>query len=171
MLPPPPPPPQRPELSLSPRGVPLCQAGIEMAPWGSAGEDRRLFACPVKAGFAPCCPLAPENHPDWRCRPEAKMAPVVNLSVEQNPRLCPPVPRNSSRFQDLYRLRSTCERSFSVKKEHFELERARHRRRSFWLIRLYLMAILQHVRAWVADKDPRDLLDHLLGRSRERAAA
>ncbi len=95
------------------------------------------------------------------------MAPVVNLSIEQNPRLCPPVPRNSTRHQQLYNLRSGAERSFSVKKEFFQLEAARHRRKSFWLIRLHLMALLQHARAWVADKDAGALVDFLLGRGQQ----
>jgi hypothetical protein len=157
--------PQRPELSLSTRGVPLCQAGCEMAPWGSAGDDRRLFACPVKADTLDRCPMAPKDEPCWLCRPHAAMAPVVNLSIKQNPRLCPPVPRNAPRHERLCKLRSGAERSFSVKKAFFNLEAARHRRKSFWLIRLYLMAVLQHAKAWVADKDPKALVDHLLGRA------
>jgi hypothetical protein len=163
--------PQRPALPLSSRGVPLCQAGLEMAPWGSAGSHRRLFVCPVKAGLHNRCPLAPDADPAWRCRPGASRAPVVNLSVSQNPRLCPPVPRNSARHAELYALRSGCERSFSVKKERFRLEDARHRRWSFWIIRLYLIAVLQHARAWVVDQDPMALVDHLLGRTPQQAAA
>lgn len=38
-----------------------------------------------------------------------------------------------------------------MKKPFFKLEDARHRRKSFWTIRLYLMAILQHAKAWVAE--------------------
>jgi hypothetical protein len=163
--------PMRPELNLSCRGVPLCKAGIEMAPWGSAGQNRRLFACPVKAGFVKRCPLAPNDDPSWLCRPGAAMAPVVNLSIEQNPRLCPPVPRNSALHEELYNLRSGCERSFSAKKTCFNLQAARHCRKSFWLTRLYLMAVLQHAKAWVANGDPTALVDHLLGRTREQPAA
>jgi hypothetical protein len=163
--------PQRPELNLSTRAVPLCKAGIEMAPWGSAGQSRRLFACPVKAGIEKRCPLAPDDDPYWLCRPEAAMAPVVSLSIVQNPRLCPPVPRNSPLHEKLYNLRSGCERSFSAKKTCFNLQAARHCRKSFWLIRLYLMAVLQHAKAWVANEDPMTLVDHLLGRTREQAVA
>jgi hypothetical protein len=81
------------------------------------------------------------------------------------------VPRNSARHAELYALRSGCERSFSVKKERFRLEDARHRRWSFWIIRLYLIAVLQHARAWVVDQDPMALVDHLLGRTPQQAAA
>jgi len=163
--------PQRPDLELSPRGIPLCPAGCEMAPWGSAGDNRRLFVCPVKASYQDRCPRAPTDDPNWLCRPEAAMAPVVNLSIDQNPRLCPPVPRNSPRHEQLYNLRTGCERSYSVKKEFFNLEGARHRRKSFWLIRLYLLAVLQHARAWVANEDPKVLVDHLLGRQQVDKAA
>ena len=163
--------PQRPGLELSTRGVPLCPAGCEMAPWGSAGNNRRLFVCPVKASYQDRCPMAPEDDPCWLCRPEAVTAPVVNLSIDQNPRLCPPVPRNSPRHQQLYNQRTGCERSYSVKKEFFNLEGAKHRRKSFWLIRTYLLAVLQHARAWVADEDPMALVDHLLGREQVDEAA
>ena len=162
--------PQRPELRLSSRGVPLCPAGCEMAPWGSAGSNRRLFVCPVKASYIPRCPLAPAHNPNWLCRPNEKLAPVVNLSVAQNPRLCPPVPRNSPTFHRLYNLRSGSERSFSYKKHHLQLEAARHRRYSFWLITLYLMAIVQHAKAWVAHYSATALLDELLGTAQQQAA-
>jgi hypothetical protein len=162
--------PDRPELHLSKRGVPICQAGAEMAPWGSAGPDRRVFICPVKAGHLERCPIAPAEAPDWLCRPDQKWGPSTTVSVRQNPRLCPPIPRNSPRHQELLKLRSGCERSNSVKKVAFRLEAARHRRRSFWLIRLHLIALLQHARAWTAGEDPRALLDHLLGREEQAQA-
>lgn len=159
--------PQRPELALSPRGIPLCQAGAEMASGGSAGPGRKIFVCPVKSGALECCPIAPESAPHWLCRPEGRLAPVVTVPVSLNPRLCPPIPRNTPTYTEFYNLRSGCERSNSVKKETFKLQAARHRRSSFWLIRLHLCAVLQHVRAWVAqDKaSAASLLDELLGRS------
>jgi hypothetical protein len=163
--------PERPDLHLSKRGVPTCQAGAEMAPWGSAGPDRRVFICPVKAGHLERCPIAPADAPDWLCRPEQKWGPSTTVSVPQNPRLCPPIPRNSPRHQELLNLRSGCERSNSVKKVVLKLEAAHHRRRSFWLIRLHLIALLQHARAWVASNDTQALIDHMLGRVPEARAA
>jgi hypothetical protein len=165
--------PQRPELHLSPRGIPQCEAGAEMASWGSAGADRKVFICPVKAGSIAQCPIAPESEPQWLCRPEAAWAPTVTLSVPQNPRLCPPIPRNSATFKELYNLRSGSERSNSVKKAPFALEAAHHRRASFWLIRLHLLAVLQHVRAWVAEDglSANALVEHLLGRNCQAKAS
>jgi hypothetical protein len=51
--------------------------------------------------------------------------------------------------------------------EAFEVQAARHRRGSFWLIRLHLLPVLQHERAWMAQDKAcaARLVDELLGRS------
>lgn len=116
--------PERPELKLSKRGVPTCEANVEMVQRGTAGKDRPIFACPVRAGKLARCPLAPPDQPDWLCRPELKCGPTVTVKVDDNPRLCPPIPRNHPRHVELMKLRSGCERSNSVKKEIFKLEDA-----------------------------------------------
>ena len=149
-------------LGLSRRGVPTCDADVEMAPWGSAGKNRKVFICPVKNRWIDRCPLAPDDDPQWVCRPDLKYGPTVSVSVDDNPRLFPPIPRNTHRYADLAKQRSGTERSNAVKKEPFALEAAHHRRSSFWLIRLHLIALLQHARAWVADFDDDELLGGLL---------
>jgi len=163
--------PVRSDVNLSKRGVPVCKAGAEMASWGSARLDRSVFICPVKAGRLARCPLAPDSQPDWVCRPDQAWGPSVSIKHDDNPRLCPPIARNTVRFQQRYNLRSGTERSNSVKKEAFGLEKARHRRTSFWLIRLHLIAVLQHGKAWVAEENADALVDHLLGRDQVRLAA
>lgn len=141
----------RPELTLSPRGVPMCEAGVEMTPWGTAGSNHvPSFICPFKAGKLTCCPKAPESDPEWSCRPGTKYAPVVTVPSADNPRIFSPLPRNHPRWTEYMALRSGCERSNSIKKNGLKLEQAGHRRASFWLIRLHLCAVLQHARAWVA---------------------
>lgn len=154
--------PSRIDIALSKRGVPMCEGNVEMAPWGSAGKRRKVFACPVKARWIDQCPQAPQDDPQWVCRPDQKVGPTVSVAVNDNPRLFPPIARNSHRYTELAKLRSGTERSNSVKKETFALEAARHRRSSFWLIRLHLIALLQHARAWVASVDSSELLDNLL---------
>lgn len=134
-----------------------------MAAWGTARPGRVLFICPAKAGWLERCPRAPEDAPGWRCRPNQKYGPTCAIKTDDNPRLFPPIPRNAKRHSQLYDLRTGTERSNSVKKQAFRLERARHRRSSFWSIRLHLMALLQHARAWVAGLDAWSLLDELLG--------
>ena len=153
--------PDRPETMLSPKGLPLCPGMAEMKPWGSF-DGRRVFVCPKKGGALDICPLAPQEDPDWCCRPGTKLAPSMSLSIDGNPRLTPPVPRGSKRWKTLYAHRSGSERSNSVKKETFRLEQACHRRHSFWLIRLHLMAILQHAKAWARQRGDRSIVDEML---------
>ena len=85
-------------------------------------------------------------------------------------RLFPLIPRNSERYKTLYKLRSGTERSNNLKKGVYALPGCRHRRASFWLIRLHLAALLQHAKAWVAEMDARAFVAALLGEPQEAAA-
>jgi hypothetical protein len=156
--------PQRQELALSRRGVPTCEGGAEMVAWaqtGKPGKQSVVYVCPVKAGKLEHCPKAPAQDPSYLCRPLDKLAPTVTIKVDYDPRLCPPLARNHPRFKRLMKLRSGSERSFSVKKQRFLLEQARHRRQSFWLIRVHLIAVLQHAMAWVGKQDSRAFVHEL----------
>lgn len=156
--------PHREKVALSKRGVPLCQAKVEMVLRGASGAHGQVFACPLKAGKLERCPLAPEGAPMWSCQPLQKIGPTVTIQMTDNPRLFPPVPRNHERYQERMNFRSASERSFSVKKVRFNAVHAKHRRASFWLIRLHLMAMLQHTLAWVAHESVDEFLDGLLGK-------
>lgn len=161
----------RQHFGLSKRGVPMCEGGAEMIPGGSAEPGRMLFKCACKSRALTRCPKAPDDDPTWVCRPDLKVGPTVTMRTLNSPRLFGPLARNSSRWAELYKLRSGCERSNAVKKERFKLEDARHRRASFWLIRLHLIAMLQHARAWVVGRDRRAFVNDLLGRTEVPLAA
>ena len=163
--------PKRPDIKLSRRGVPLCPAGVEMHRRGENGKGGQIFGCPVKARKLDRCPNAPEGTTCFSCQPRKELGHTVVIKTTDNERLFPPIPRNHRKHRALMNLRSGCERSFSVKKERFKLLQARHRRASFWLIRVHLMAMLQHAMAWVAKEDAQRLVDHLLGRDSESVAA
>ncbi len=157
--------PDRPEVSLSARGIPLCEAGVELASRGRASPQRPVFLCPVKQGKLPTCPLAPADSPHWVCRPDLKWGPSVTVSTLSHPRLFPEIARNSAGYAEKYARRSGCERSNSVKKQKFKLLSCGHRRQSFWLVRLYTMAMLQHARAWINGLDLKAFLAELLSPS------
>jgi len=163
--------PTRKNISLSKRGVPTCPAGAEMVAWAQKGEKSVVYVCPVKGRGINVCPNAPKGVSQYRCRPVDKLAPTVTINIYDNPRLCPPLPRNHRRYKELYKLRSGSERSFSVKKLRFQLEQARHRRKSFWLIRLHLIAVLQHAMAWVSEEDTNAFIEQLLGPTAGQLAA
>lgn len=143
--------PTRPDLPLSPRAIPLCQAGVEMAAWGTAGPERPSFVCPVKAGKLAVCPIAPPTEPDWRCDPKTKLGPARSIKTSDNPRLFPEIARNSPTFERLYALRSACERNNATKKEVWGLLSCGHRRQSLWLCQVSFRSVLQHARAWLTD--------------------
>lgn len=162
--------PSRDGLLLSPRAVPLCQAKVEMAAWGTCDANTALFICPVKGNNLERCPLAPADDPGWLCDPASATGPVVALNVNDNPRLFPIVPRNSPAYARLYKQRSSCERSNSIKKQALDLLSCRHRRWSFWFIRATCAAILQHARVWVRDIDAQAWLRELIAGACARAA-
>ena len=154
--------PSRPLVKLSRRGIPLCEAGIEMSSHGTGGRDRPQFCCPVKAGKLEHCPSAPDDDPGWVCRPGTRLSPVVSVSTKRHPRLFPEISRNSPQYRKLYAQRTTCERSNGMKKTVLGLNLCGHRRQSFWLIRLYLAALLQHAKVWVSGRDARSWVESLL---------
>lgn len=162
--------PTRPDLVLSPRGVPLCAAGVEMAPAGSAGPGTKMFTCALRVGRIAACPLAPAGAADWHCRPDLKAGPSVAVRISDNPRLTPAIARNSDEFVRLYKTRTTSERSNSLKKVKFKLLSARRRRRSGWQILLMGMAVVQHALAWLSDAGPPGRRVHALV-ARARLAA
>jgi len=163
--------PGRPDIKLSRRGVPLCTGNVEMAHRSTCSDGKQVFYCPVRAGLLKACPLAPNGDPDWRCCPDTNWGPTVTIDAFEHPRLSGLIPRNTAKWKKRYNARSGCERRNSGKKVGFDLVEARHRRASYWLIRLYVMAILQHAKAWVAGTDAGELVDRLLGRSENLALA
>jgi hypothetical protein len=165
--------PERPEISLSRNAIPLCQANVEMASWGTGGTGRPLFVCPVKANKLDRCPLAPKDpgaEPNWVCQPNTQLGPSLHLKTDDAPRLFPEISRNSAGFAKLYATRTTCERSNSTKKETYNLLDCHHRRKSFWLIRLYQMALLQHATAWISEMDALAFFDKTFGLEQREAA-
>jgi hypothetical protein len=78
------------------------------------------------------------------------MGPVVYIRSETDPRLYPP-PRERAKFKALLKLRSGCERSNSVKKVAHKLDTLPCRSETHYLVRLYLIAVLEHAKAWLAE--------------------
>ncbi len=136
------------------RGVPICDAGLEMRRHSFAKKKRRIaFNCPVKRpthkngktiwkSYVDQCPLG------VLCQPETKSGPVVTVSVAKNPRLYPPIDRKSVRFKQLMALRSGCERSNAQKKQTYKLGRRVCRNATHYLVRLYLVSLIEHATVW-----------------------
>ena len=90
------------------KGTPLCSCGLEMAFWGRDGNYLK-YRCPEAVGKGVCksrfkCTSSPYGY-------------VLKLPINDDPRRHPPVPRESKKWQRLYRLRTAIERVNSRVKE------------------------------------------------------
>ena len=142
--------------SINDEGVPLCEAGLEMRRHSRGKLDRLIYNCPVKRpthidgkliwqSYVEQCPLG------VLCQPETKMGPVVYVRTGENPRLYPEIERGSARYKQLMKLRTGCERSNSVKKVANHLGKRVCRSATHYLVRLYLVSIIEHAKAWLAE--------------------
>jgi len=83
------------------KGTPTCGCGLEMVYWGRDG-DYLKYRCPQVLGKAACRFLSPCTASPYGY--------VLKLPIHDDPRRHPPVPRESKKWQRLYRLRSAIER-------------------------------------------------------------
>ena len=96
------------------------------------------------------------------------MGPAVYVKSTDDPRLYPPIPRGSREYKKLMNLRSGNERSNSQKKEVYGLGNRISRSDTHFLVRLYLVSIIEHAKAWLAEdrksldtNDPAALMDSI----------
>jgi hypothetical protein len=78
------------------------------------------------------------------------MGPVVYVKPDDDVRLYPEIPRDSREYKEIYAQRTSCERSNSAKKAGHKLERI-SRLKPLILFRLYLISIVEHAKAWLAE--------------------
>jgi len=83
------------------KGTPLCSCGLAMVYWGRDGNYLK-YRCPHAVGKAECksrfhCTSSPYGY-------------VLKLPIAADVRRHPPVPRESKKFQRLYKMRTAVER-------------------------------------------------------------
>jgi hypothetical protein len=138
-------------------GIPICPAGKLMRRNGFHKARHRIYyACPVKRpsqrnGERIWLTHIDECPNNVLCQSGTKMGPVVYVKTEDDPRLYPPIRRGSPKFKKLMNLRSGCERSNSMKKENYRLGDRPCRSSVHFLIRLYLVSIIEHAKAWLGE--------------------
>jgi hypothetical protein len=138
-------------------GIPICPAGKLMRRNGFHKARHRIYyACPVKRpsqrnGERIWLPHIDECPNSVLCQPDTKMGPVVYVKTKDDPRLYPPIRRGSPKSKKLMNLRSGCERSNSMKKENYRLGDRPCRSSVHFLVRLYLVSIIEHAKAWLGE--------------------
>jgi IS5 family transposase/transposase len=96
------------------KGTPTCSCGLEMAFWGRDGNYLK-YRCPQAVGKGLCtsrfpCTASPYGY-------------VLKLPIMQDPRRYAPVPRETKKWNRLYKLRSAVERVNSRVKGLLGLDR------------------------------------------------
>jgi hypothetical protein len=138
------------------QGIPVCPAGLEMRRHSSTPNHRIVFNCPVKR------PTHEDGKTVWKshveecphkvlCQPLTQMGPTVYVRSDSDPRFYPKIARDSAEYKALFAQRTGCERSNSTKKVTNHLENRPCRSATHYLMRLYLISIVEHAKAWVAE--------------------
>ena len=96
------------------KGTPLCSCGLEMAYWGRDGNYLK-YRCPHALGKQACKSI-------FRCT-ASPYGYVLKLPIADHPRRHLPVPRETKKWQRLYRLRTAVERVNSRVKELLGLDK------------------------------------------------
>jgi hypothetical protein len=144
-------------LQVNAQGVPLCPAGLPMRRHSFGPGGRRIYYnCPVKrpthrGGQGQWIAHAEECPRQVLCQPHTQMGPVVYVRTTDDVRLYPPIPRDSATFKQLMATRTGCERSNSFKKVASRLGERPCRSATQFLVRLYLVSLLEHAHAWLAE--------------------
>jgi hypothetical protein len=120
------------DIQISPTGVPICTQGNPMRP---NGFDRS------------------QNRRKWRCSPscgcsKTKYGRTHHTHSSDNLRLFPKTARGSEKWLNIYKRRTSIERSNKREKIDYHLESGRHRSTMMWYMRLYGIMICQHMDAW-----------------------
>lgn len=135
------------DIQISPKGIPICPKGNPMKP---NGTDRKL------------------HRRKWRCTAAcgcstAKYGRTFYTKTSDDPRLFPKTPRDSEKWNLVYKRRTSIERSNKREKVDYKLESGRHRSTMMWYIRVYGIMICQHMDAWyVSQKDKWDWLKQVI---------
>lgn len=157
-------------VKLDTDGVPLCPEGMRMRHHQyDAYRKIHIYTCPAKRN----------THRDGRslyvihlnecprgqdCAPESSIGPIVNIPLDTDPRLYPPIPRDSKQFKEIMNHRSSTERC-NYLNDTYHLDGS-SRNVDYGLIRLTLANIVEHAVVGYLEKSkkssPPELLDQAL---------
>jgi hypothetical protein len=128
------------DISISPRGIPVCSLNLEMKRNGKDNTQcRQKWRCPLSKGTKNSCPTPCST---------AKYGRTFHTFHKDNLRLFPKTSRESEKWKVIYKRRTSIERSNKREKIDYKLESGRHRSTKMWYIRVYGIMICQHLDAW-----------------------
>lgn len=124
-------------------GIPVCECGLKMIRDGTEKKKHRIkYRCPNV--------YHPDGiHCDHHCS-DSPYGKVVHTATKDNPRIFTIPPRDSKKWKEEYKKRTSSERCNKREKDDFLLENGRHRSSKMWYCRLYCIMMCQHLDAWVS---------------------
>jgi hypothetical protein len=135
-------------VSLDTDGTPLCPAGMKMR-HHSYNKRRKthVYACPVKRGTRRNGKFIYVTHLEecprkQDCAPESCFGPLIYIKSKTDPRLYPPILRDSKRFKEIMNHRTSTERC-NYLNDSYHLDKS-CRNADYGLIRLNLVNIVEH---------------------------
>lgn len=135
------------DILLSPKGIPICSAGLEMKPNGRDNfQNRQKWRCPLACRSENSCKIPCST---------AKYGRTYHTHSKDNLRLFPKTLRGSDQWNLIYKRRSSIERSNKREKIDYKLEAGRHRSTKLWYVRLYGIMMCQHMDAWFSHQKKR----------------
>ena len=158
------------DVRLDTDGVPLCPEGKRMRHHCyDKNKKTHVYCCPAKRNthrngkseyvfHEKDCPRQQD------CHPQSPLGPLVYLKSSEDPRLFPPLPRDSRKFKDLSNQRSASERINFIN-DAYGVENS-CRNADYGLIRLTLANIVHHCS--VRYQAARNRLDNKAVTSRHR---
>jgi hypothetical protein len=135
-------------VRLDTDGTPLCPAGAKMRHHGyDKKKQTHIYNCPAKRNThrdGTCiyvthleeCPRKQD------CAPDSPIGPLVYIKSDTDPRLYPPILRESKRFKDLMKQRTATERC-NYLNDTYHLDKS-CRNADYGLVRLSLVNIVEH---------------------------
>lgn len=140
--------PDSPKTKFDKNGVPLCPGGKPMRRHGfDKKKNVHVFNCPAK------CPTRKKGKYVYvtdeekcpakeLCDPKSSMGPFVRIRTDTDPRLFPPLPRDSKKFKEIMKQRSGSERCNALNDRYVSDRVHRSAERNFF--RLILANIIIH---------------------------
>lgn len=131
--------------SFDDKGRPVCPAGHLWAHWGyDKTKHRHKYRCPFSAKNEAC-----PNSMSCTCKSKTKYGPSFYLKASEDLRLYPPVLRSSDAFKQVFKRRSSVERTFKRLFEDYQIEAYRSRSRGIRFALAIFAGINMHLDAWV----------------------
>lgn len=128
------------DIAISYEGIPICPIGIPMKSNGFEIANNRIkWRCPLAKGKKNSCKKPCST---------ATYGRTFHTSPKDDLRIFTKTPRSSNKWINIYKRRTSVERSNKREKVDYHLEAGRHRSTKMHSIRLYAIMMCQHIDAW-----------------------